>query len=558
MIESGAQQTMHERAPQFLILEDPSYRSFWEALAVFWETDPPTQSIGLCRRRTWPKNHLPVPGLFSSVVVHFAAVLFLLRVPLSLVLHCFPGRSQAGDEHHVQQLVYVLRPVDQSVYFPSVKPGGPGGKPGQGRQPERPPVSGGTVLHPKLSIISNPPHPDNNRQTVLQPASPPDLRIPLELRLPNVLVGAMALPEPPKQVAAPEGGLAYAPKQSQEVSPASAAGSTLPASTLAITAPPDPVPNPALPLPPPASPSDARPEPPSAKGSDRITDLGIASRSTATATSLLSISVDPIQGAESVALPPGNRRGAFSISPVGGTPGSPGGVVGGDPRGGRAGSGAAGDPSAGTGAESVGGGGSGTTLASEGISINAAPGSKGGEGGGVLPSFYAATLVHPVSPPRPRHAPMVVTAGPAGGGGLHLYGVLKGGKVYTVYLPMPGKSWILQYCAEDNLVRSGISPPTGVVVRLDPGLVPPSPEEQFDFERPPLSKGRYREMIILHGVIREDGSVDDLRVVQGLLDMVDQASVAAFGRWRFRPALRDGKPVAVEVLVGIPALSPEF
>jgi hypothetical protein len=153
---------------------------------------------------------------------------------------------------------------------------------------------------------------------------------------------------------------------------------------------------------------------------------------------------------------------------------------------------------------------------------------------------------------------MVVTAGPAGGGGLHLYGVLKGGKVYTVYLPMPGKSWILQYCAEDNLVRSGISPPTGVVVRLDPGLVPPSPEEQFDFERPPLSKGRYREMIILHGVIREDGSVDDLRVVQGLLDMVDQASVAAFGRWRFRPALRDGKPVAVEVLVGIPALSPEF
>jgi TonB family protein len=89
-------------------------------------------------------------------------------------------------------------------------------------------------------------------------------------------------------------------------------------------------------------------------------------------------------------------------------------------------------------------------------------------------------------------------------------------------------------------------------------LVPPSPEEQFDFERPPLSKGRYREMIILHGVIREDGSVDDLRVVQGLLDMVDQAAVAAFGRWRFRPALRDGKPVAVEVLVGIPALSPEF
>jgi TonB family protein len=152
---------------------------------------------------------------------------------------------------------------------------------------------------------------------------------------------------------------------------------------------------------------------------------------------------------------------------------------------------------------------------------------------------------------------MVVTAGPGGGGGLQFYGVLKGGRVYTVYLPMPGKSWILQYCARDNLVRNE-APVSGiVVVRLDSGLVAPSPQEQFDFHRPPLSKHTTEEMIVLQGVVREDGSVSDLRIVQGLLNTVDQAAMAAFGRWRFRPALRDGKPVAVEVLVGIPALAPE-
>jgi TonB family protein len=64
-------------------------------------------------------------------------------------------------------------------------------------------------------------------------------------------------------------------------------------------------------------------------------------------------------------------------------------------------------------------------------------------------------------------------------------------------------------------------------------------------------------MIVLQGVIREDGSVSDLRIVQGLLNTVDQAAMAAFGHWRFRPARRDGEPAAVEVLVGIPALAPE-
>ena len=59
-------------------------------------------------------------------------------------------------------------------------------------------------------------------------------------------------------------------------------------------------------------------------------------------------------------------------------------------------------------------------------------------------------------------------------------------------------------------------------------------------------------MIVLHGVIHEDGSVSDLVVVQGLDPVSDAAAYAAFSRWKFKPALRAGTPVSVEILVGIP------
>jgi len=64
-------------------------------------------------------------------------------------------------------------------------------------------------------------------------------------------------------------------------------------------------------------------------------------------------------------------------------------------------------------------------------------------------------------------------------------------------------------------------------------------------------------LIILHGVIREDGSIGELKVLQGVQPEADQLALAAFGRWKFKPAQRASKPLAVEMLVGIPATLPE-
>ena len=529
-----------QRAPQFLIPEDRSHRSWGEALAAIWETDPPVQSVGLDPSRLWPRYHRPVPGLFSSFLLHFSIVLLLVRLPSSLFI-VQPTESRKMEEHRVEHIVYILHPRDLADYFPTVKPSGPGGKPGQGSQPKSPPALSGTVFHPTLTIISNPPNPDNARQTIVQPSSPHDLKIPTEVRLPNVLIGEVPpapLPQRPAQPLAP----APPAVESPIVPPSPAAPPLSVASDLALPLPPNPLPDPALAVPPPPPPSPTA-EPAKAEAM--------------APSELLSLSVNPAPAGESVALPPGNRLGAFSVSPQGGKEGSPGGVVGGDQRGGVGGKDMGGDASTGTGPGSAGGGGGGGAGAapSEGVS---ASGAKNGNEDNILPSFFASTLVYPVTPPPPRHPAMLVMAGPVGGGGLQVYDVLKGGRIYTIYLPMPGRNWILQYCAHSSPARSQAQPSHSLEIRLGPGIVPPSAEEQFDFHRPPLSKSALNghEMVILQGVIREDGSVGELKVLRGIIETVDQAALAAFSRWKFTPAQESNKPIEVEVLVGIPVTEP--
>jgi hypothetical protein len=162
-------------------------------------------------------------------------------------------------------------------------------------------------------------------------------------------------------------------------------------------------------------------------------------------------------------------------------------------------------------------------------------------------------LVYAVKPetPKARAPSMVVSSGSYGGGGLRIFGVLHGDKIYTVYFSMPGKNWILQYCAHGSPLQVDTASGT-VQIHIQPPLSPPAAIEQFDFHRPPQPADPAGSMIILHGIIHEDGSVSDLAVVQGLDAISNAAASAAFARWKFKPALRAGNPVELEILVGIP------
>ena len=51
--------------------------------------------------------------------------------------------------------------------------------------------------------------------------------------------------------------------------------------------------------------------------------------------------------------------------------------------------------------------------------------------------------------------------------------------------------------------------------------------------------------VVLEAVIDERGRVTDLQVLRGLDPGLDQAAVDAVRRWRFKPSLRNGKPVKV-------------
>jgi len=154
---------------------------------------------------------------------------------------------------------------------------------------------------------------------------------------------------------------------------------------------------------------------------------------------------------------------------------------------------------------------------------------------------------------------MVISAGPMGGGGLRVYGALKCASIYSVFLPMPGKNWSLQYCEASAGSAKSTTEVHPSAIHLDRPLIPPDVDldRRFDFKRTPVPAPKTNHLIILKGVIAVDGTVQDLTVYQGVSAELDEAARAAFGRWHFKPAMRDGKAVAVEILVGIPPVTTE-
>ncbi len=58
--------------------------------------------------------------------------------------------------------------------------------------------------------------------------------------------------------------------------------------------------------------------------------------------------------------------------------------------------------------------------------------------------------------------------------------------------------------------------------------------------------------VLLYAVIRRDGRVDQVRLIQGIDERLDLSAVAAFGKWEFQPATKNGRPVDLEAVVQIP------
>jgi hypothetical protein len=531
-----------QRRRLYLSPEAPRRRSLTEAWAALWETDAPACPVRLGEGGPWPKDRRSAPALLTSLLIHLSLGFFFYSVPLTMLFHRLSGRPRGVMEAHARLVVYEFRWLSLPDYLPVVHPPGPGGSPGRGAKPGPRARLGSTRFDPRITIISNPPHPDNFRQTIQNAAAPSDLRPPADLRVPDLILGSSGGPArpSPKSVVPTPGPL-----------PPLELASKLPA----ISAPRLVVP--LAPLQPevqkatsPAAEASPAPQPPNTKAE---TPVAADTEKRPEAPKLTTLSVDPVRLKDLTSLPPGNREGAFSISPAGAQPGTPGGVTGAPPAVGKGGGGPGGDRSVAVGKGAAGGGGPGSSVTSPSLSVTGRAGLAGIPAGTLAP-LEPEALVYPVNAAalKLRAPGVVVSSGPGGGGGLRIYGVLHAEKIYTVFLPMPGKNWILQYCAHDDAPKPAHASRV-VQIHLQPLLTPPRALDQFDFHRPPVDQVPADAMIILHGLIRADGTVGNLEVLQGLEQTINDAAPAAFAHWKFTPALRAGSPVAVEILVGIPA-----
>jgi TonB family protein len=126
-------------------------------------------------------------------------------------------------------------------------------------------------------------------------------------------------------------------------------------------------------------------------------------------------------------------------------------------------------------------------------------------------------------------------------------------RVYTTYLNMPNLtsgsgSWVLRFAEleeESAAVRSELSTPEPVR-KVDPMYVPSAVREKI------------QGTVMLAALLLKDGSVANIRVVRSLDSRLDSSAVSALTQWQFRPAMRNGAAVNLEVLVQIPFRLPSF
>ena len=117
-------------------------------------------------------------------------------------------------------------------------------------------------------------------------------------------------------------------------------------------------------------------------------------------------------------------------------------------------------------------------------------------------------------------------------------------KFYSMTLNLPnlnsaGGSWVIHF-AELNATSGGT-------------LIAPLPTRAVDPAYPAeLMRENVQGTVTLYAVIHSDGSVGDVRVLEGTNDRLNEYAREALVRWHFRPASKNGSAVALEAVVTIP------
>ncbi len=541
--------------PQLLIAWEPFWPVFLGNLKdTLLRREPPPLAVTSRPAPFWPDVfvHRPLPRreFLQSGIIHLGVLVLIISTG-----HLwFGSRPKLLDQYTHTTITY----YSLSEELPPLPPS-PAPKP---RQPRK-----GEPELAKQHVISVPVNADNSTQTIVNPMHPNVVRE--EVPLPNMMVWT-EVPAPPvaalkSQITLPriaptvvppapdvsrlraQSQLKMSPQDAVEAQPSLDDLKTSPAD-LTLAHAPDvvgPAPQIALPLRRSSAalgaPHEAVPPPPA------VGAPGNGPRPNG-AGQLLALSVRPQPPAAEIKIPDGSRSGVFEAGPAGraGAPGTPN-ITG---SGGAAENGTGNAPGNAPGAGN-GSGNSASPLA--GISVTG--------GSGRPPTGSVVATVPPALPPRATPATTAVVPAlpridrqpvpvypPPGGKGEdrklenQVFGTRRS---YSMQLNMAnltssGGSWIIRFAElKESKDQGELSTPT-VMQKVDPAYPPDLIKEQVE------------GVVTLYAVIHADGSVGEVRLLQGLHERLDENAIKALLRWHFRPAMKNGQPVDLEAVVSVP------
>ena len=259
---------------------------------------------------------------------------------------------------------------------------------------------------------------------------------------------------------------------------------------------------------------------------------------------LIALSVHPVAPIGAIPIPGGNRRGTFAASPVGrpnaaGTPELKG------------------SKSAANGVGSTAGNGSGFkghgSSLPAGLHVGAIPGATGSierngkssSGNGVGDGREMASLSSKDTVPASISGRRTASAMSDDKATDVDHQVFGDRRIYAMTLNMPNLnsstgSWVIRFAELQPEQKQG-------------ALLAPVPMEKSDPGYPlELMRNNVHGMVTLYAVIRSDGKVGNIRVLNSPDQRLDAYAASALARWKFIPAEREGKPVALEAVVVIP------
>jgi TonB family protein len=392
----------------------------------------------------------------------------------------------------------------------------------------------GDPAYLKQPILSVPREANNHSQTIV---APPDVKLDRDVPMPNIIATGAVLPAvpldatrsplnrivgPDMQVVAPAPDVAFAPDRvvraamkSDVIAPPPELAQSTKGHVGFMNVGPSQVVAPAPQL------TVDEQHTSSARGGGRLSGgnmqpvgppPSVAAGGTSAGGRLIALGIHPVAPTGPVAVPAGNRRGTFSATPHG----KPGGSGTPDLAGSKSetGSGSRGNGSLPSGLH-VGDSGEVASLSSEGT----APAGHSG-----------ARVASPVSDDKITDVDRKV---------------FRGKRVYGRTLNMPNLnsstgSWVIKFAEVDGGRKEGELLEPVATEKSDPG---------YPLE---LIRSNVHGMVTLYAVIHADGKVGDIRVLYSPDERLDSYAAKALARWKFVPAERAGKAVALEAVVEIP------